>query len=358
MMTGMGRYLLNFLETAPQCKPEWEFILFCNQNTTLGVINDNFKKVVIREGLTFYWDQIKLPLALRKEKIDLFLSPYNKAPIISPCRVIITIHDLAPFLSFFPQRPRNPLFISLQKTLNNLMAKRADLIITVSNNSKKDIICLFNVAEEKIKVVYNGVGERFYPIKDKVILDSVRKRHGIAKDYILYIGNLKPHKNVPGLINAYNMLPENLKDNYQLVIVGKKDKNFACLFNLVRTLRILDKVVFIDFVRDEDMPSLYSSATIFVFPSFYEGFGLPVLEAMACGVPVITSRLASLPEVVDDAANLVNPRDTKEIGMAIEKLLVDSSLRGDLVARGLVQSSNFSLDKTVKNILYVIENSL
>lgn len=358
IMTGIGRYLLNFLKIAPRYKPEWEFVPFCNQNTRSGVINDNFKYVVIKEGLTFYWDQIKLPLALIKEKIDLFLSPYNKVPLVSPCRVIITIHDMTPFLSNFAQEPRNPLCISLKKYLSNLMAKRADLIITDSTNSKKDIICLFNLREEKVRVVYNGVEKRFCPIKDREVLERIREEYGITKNYILYIGNLKPHKNVSGLIKAYSMLSESLKNNYQLVIVGKKDENFNGLFDSCAELRIIDKVIFIDFVKDDDLPALYSSATIFVFPSFYEGFGLPVLEAMACDVPVITSSVASLPEVAGNAARFINPYSTEEISRAIEELLVNLYLREDLTMKGLRQARNFSLDKMAKNILDLMEELL
>lgn len=358
IITGIGRYLLDFLKIAPQLRPEWEFILFCNQNTSVGLVSDNFKEVIIRERLTFWWDQIRLPLALIKEKIDLFLSPYYKGPFLSHCKLVITIHDMTPFLPFLPRPPRNRLYISLQKYLSNLMAKRADLIITDSTNSKKDIIRLFKLPEEKIKIVYIGLEERFYPIKDNSILEKIRKVYGIAKNYILYIGNLKPHKNVSGLIKAYNMLPGYLKENYQLVIVAKRDRNFKDLFNLCKGLKITDKVIFIDFVKDDDLPALYGSAIVFVFPSFYEGFGLPVLEAMACGAPVITSSVASLPEVTGNAAKLVNPYNIEEISRAIEELLVSLYLREDLAMKGLRQARNFSLDKMAKNILDLMEELL
>jgi glycosyltransferase involved in cell wall biosynthesis len=358
IMTGIGRYLLSFLKYATKFKPEWKFVLFGNQHTSVNFSSNNLSKILINEKVTFWWDQVILPLTLKKEKIDLFFSPYYKTTLISPCKVVITIHDLIPFQSNLPQESNNPLYINLRKGLNNLMAKRADLIIAVSNNSKKDIIRLFNLMEEKIKVVYNGIEERFYPIKDMAALRIIRKIYRIPKDYILYVGNLKPHKNVSGLIKAYNMLPPNLKSKFQLVIVGKQDKNFCGLFNLCKELRITDKVIFIDFVKDNDLPALYSSATVFVFSSFYEGFGLPVLEAMACGVPVTTSSVSSLPEIVDDAAILVNPYNLNEIAQAMRELLTDSSLREKLINKGLMQAKNFSWDRSVKGIINVMEGLL
>jgi glycosyltransferase involved in cell wall biosynthesis len=154
------------------------------------------------------------------------------------------------------------------------------------------------------------------------------------------------------------MLPEYLKENCQLVIVGKKDKNFSHLSNLCRRLRIMDKVEFIDFVRGDDLPSLYSLATIFVLPSFYEGFGLPVLEAMACGVPAITSLSSSLPEITGDAAILVNPYNIHEVTKAIEELLTNSELRSDLINKGLIQAKNFSSERTAKDIINIMEDLL
>ncbi len=356
--TGIARYISNFLMVAARLKPEWEFVLFGNQHTFAPALAGDYKKVIISEGSTFWWDQVELPRALKKERIDLFLSPYHKAPFFAPCKVAITIHDLTPFLPFLPHQKESFVKVMLKKIVGRLIARKVDLIVTVSQHSKKDIINLFGIPEEKVSVAYNGIPELFSPVKDANLLEAVRKKYTLARDYILYVGNLLPHKNVDGLLKAYARLPGDLIARYQLAIVAKKDDNFKILLKLCEELKIADKVIFIDFADDGDLPVLYSMASVFVFPSFYEGFGLPVLEAMACGVPVLCSSAASLPEVAGDAAISFDPHNTEEITMVIGKILSDYALRRELSVKGLERAKNFSLEKTAGNIIESIEEVL
>lgn len=353
--TGIGRYLLNFLNYAPKIKPDWEFILFHNQYSEINLDAPNLRKVYIPEELTIWWDQVKLSQYLKRESIDIFFSPYYKAPLFAHCPVIITIHDIIPFIKYSTNS--SDIQCSPKKFAlliwSQFLANKATKIITVSQNSKKDIVKILKIPEDKIIIIPNSVEERYQPVNDKYIIGRVLRKYKINKSYILYVGNLKPSKNISGLIKEYRYLSQDLRQLYQLVIVGKKDRNFKSLAYQARSLQIENNITFIDFVQEGDLSALYSGAELFVFPSFYEGFGLPPLEAMACGTPVITSNIASLPEVVGEAGILVDPHRVDEIKAAIIKVLADSALRSDLIKRGLERSRRFTPKKAADQILKI-----
>jgi len=353
-MTGIGRYLLNFLRYALFLKPEWEFIIFGNQNTNINLESSNLRKIFIPEYITLWWDQVQLPYHLEKEKIDLFFSPYYKAPIFSPCKVIITIHDFIPFFSPFLKKSNPSLKRVLLKNEGKIIARKAQAIITVSEYSKKDIVKILKVPDGKIEVAPNSVEDRYQPVSDGKVLERIKKKYEITKEYIFNLGNLKPHKNVSGLLKAYSQLSHNLKNKYQLVIVGKKERYFNALANLARGLQL--DTLFIDYVQDPDLPALLSSAEFLVFPSFYEGFGLPVLEAMACGCPVVSSNTSSMPEVLGDAALFFDPYHVEEMSLAMRKMLEDENLRNKFRQKGLERARLFTMEKTAKKILDAFES--
>lgn len=359
-ITGIGRFLSNFLKYAPEIKPDWEFILFMNQhNAGADVpICPNLKQMVIPENWTFWWDQVKLPKYLRKEKIDIFFSPYYKAPIFSPCPTVITIHDIAPFVkcrATFSRLHYGHKRFAL-RIWSRFFARRATKNITVSNYSKKDIMNIFEISEEKIAVVYEGVREEFKP-KEKEDVEKVKERYGIRGKYIFYIGNFEPHKNVEGILRAYSKINYELQKNCKLVIGGKKDGNFKKIKRLCLNLKIKKNAIFPGFIEDADLPALYSGAEIFLFPSFYEGFGLPPLEAMACGTPVISSNRTSLPEILGDAPILINPQNPDEIAKAIENILTNENLQKELKKKGIKRAAQFSLEDMSKKILDIFESS-
>jgi len=223
-MTGIGRYLLNFLSHALSIKPEWEFIIFGNQNTNIDLESSNLRKIFVPEHITLWWDQVQLPYHIEKEKIDLFFSPYYKAPIFSPGKVIITIHDLIPFFLSFLKKSNPSLKRVLLKNWGKIIARKAQAIITVSENSKKDIVKILKIPDGKIVVAPNSVENRYQPISDGKVLERVKKKYNITKEYIFNLGNLKPHKNVSGLLKAYSQFSHNLKNRYNwLLWVRKKD---------------------------------------------------------------------------------------------------------------------------------------
>ena len=350
-ITGIGRYLKNFLGYIAREDRENEYVLFANQKTEYTTVVKNIKVRVIKEWFSPFWDQIQLPRALKEEKIDIFLSPYYKKPFFTPCKSIITIHDLNSF--FLPSISikgwfKNQLYFRI---LLKLSSRKADKIITVSQYTKKDIVEYFQALEEKIEVVYLGVDERYHPISSN--LEETVSKYGVNEKFIFYFGNFNPHKNIKALIETYYSLPEKIKSEYQLVLGGRRDKYCIGLEKMVRHLKIGKRVVFTGFISEEDLPLIYSAAKLFVFPSLREGFGLPPLEAMACGIPVIASNTTSLPEVVGEAGILVDPYKVDEIKAAIVKVLTNSTLRDDLIKRGLERARRFTSKKTADQILKI-----
>lgn len=348
IVTGIGRYLLNFLEFATVNQPDYEFVLFCNQNTKVDLASPNLKKIMIPEYLTFWWDQVQLPSYLRREKIDIFLTPYFKAPLFSPCKLVVIINDLIPLLYGAYRNPRSSLIKIYFKTFARLAVRNADRIITISQHSKKDIMKVFGVPGEKITVITLAADGAFRQIDSE--FSGVLSKYKIEGKFILYFGNFNPHKNVGALIEAYHKMPANIKKEYRLVIGGKKDRYRQALLKLSNILGLQERAIFTDFVYKEDLPYLYNAAEVFVFPSLYEGFGLPPLEAMACGTPVIAFKVASLPEVIGDAGILLDPCGPDELAKAIVSVLTDNVLKKSLIEKGLSRAKQFSIEKMSREL--------
>lgn len=264
-------------------------------------------------------------------------------------KVITTIHDMTHELYPETMSKRN-----LKRIKNGIdySIKRSDKIITVSESSKNDIIRLMNVPESKIEVVYNGVEyKRFHQKYSDEEEAKVRNKYNLPEDYILYMGTLEPRKNIESIIKSFELLKKQGKfSNVKLVIAGKKGWLFESIFNLVNKLNLESEVIFTDYVDEDDKPIIYNMAKLFVFPSLYEGFGIPVLEAMASSVPVITSNVSSLPEVAGDAAVLVEPKDIEGIAQMMERVLTDEKLRNNLIERGKIQAQKFTWEASAEKM--------
>lgn len=345
-MTGTGRYLYNLLEYVAKSDRVNEYILFGNQKTECPIRGERVKIKIIPESLALLWDQLILLWQIKKEGIGLFYSPYDKIPVLSSAKLIITIHDTFPFAQELHPGIRAPIL----RMRYWLMARRATAIFVVSQYSKEAVERCLKIPPDKVRVVYDCVGDRFKPYPQEECLRVLRKRFPLEKDFILYVGNLRPHKNLSKLIEAYDLLGPGLKDRYQLIICGKKDKFYARLQAHVKAKGLEANVVFTDFVEDEVLPYLYSCASAFVFPSLYEGFGLPVLEAMACETAVIASDISPLKEVVAEAAVLVDPNSHQKIAEGITRVLSDDNLRADLAKKGLARSRYFTPQKAAEQM--------
>jgi len=272
-----------------------------------------------------------------------------------PCPLILTVHDLLFTVISDRSGIERVLYNWVYVGYRRWMARKAALVITESEHSRWDIVSILKIPKEKIRVVPNGIPDGYRPVRDQALLARVRGRYGISGRYILYIGNFKPHKNVRRLIEAYVGLSDLLKETYRLVLCGRRDRFRVELESYVRHLGMEQNTVFVDFVEDEDMPALYSAAEFFVFPSLYEGFGLPPLEAMACGTPVICSEATSLPEVMGDAGVLVDARRPDRLAEAMTTVLTDEGLRRELGVKGLRRSRMFSVDRVAEQFLQAIE---
>lgn len=349
--TGIGRLILNFLEFVRLNDTEDDYLLFANQNTDLPNLSGRIKVKVIPEFLKIYWDQKILTDQIKKEKIDIFYSPYYKGPIFSSAKLIVTCNDL-----YFLGRSGNLIIDWLKWNYTRLIFKKADLIIAISQYSKREAMRLFGCSPNKVEVVYGSLDKRFKPLDKAESFNKISKKFKILKqDFILYVGNLNPHKNIAGLIKAYNLLPGFLKNRFQLVIVGKKDNSYIQLSHLVRRSGLNNNIEFLDQVSDDDLLFLYNAASISVLVSFWEGFGLPALEAMACGTAVVVSDTAALPEVVGDSGIYVNPRDIEDIAHHLQKILCNEALRKELSQKGLRQTEKFKVEYSAGAILKIFK---
>jgi glycosyltransferase involved in cell wall biosynthesis len=228
--------------------------------------------------------------------------------------------------------------------------RAADVIIAVSECTRRDAVRLYGIDQAKIRVVYEGVNPRFRPLDDREQLEALRHRYALPARFLLYVGTIEPRKNLPALFEAFKQIG---LPGVKLVIVGKKGWLYDETFARLQALGLEREVVFTGFVPDDDLPGLYTLAEAFVFPSLYEGFGLPVLEAMACGTPVITGNVSSLPEVMGDAGILVAPGDVGGLVTALKRVLTDSHLRAQMSAKGLAQARKFTWEKAAQETLAV-----
>jgi len=270
-------------------------------------------------------------------------------PLIQACPYLVTIHDLIYYL--YPDQCPSQAAHYYARFMLRSATKHARAIITDSEYSKQDLIKYFRISEKKIHVIFPAADECATPVRKHIASQST---YGIVQPYIFYVGKHHPYKNITTLLHAYMTHPE-IYENFQLVIAGKQDMRRKSLYVTAEKLDPRKRIIFTDFVPEEELFDLYRGASLFVFPSLYEGFGLPPLEAMACGVPVITSNAASLPEVVGDAAIQVDPLDVRELADAMQTVLADATLWNTLRQKGIKRSQQFSWETAARQLLQLYE---
>lgn len=290
-------------------------------------------------------------VALRKYDIFLFFN-FVTFPLKRKTRSMVVVYDLS-FIYHpgFTQDKNLPYMLKFVPR----SIKQADQIITISENSKREIMEHYRVPEAKIAIVNPAVDHSVFCPQSDTPTESIRKKYKINKPYVLSVCTLEPRKNLIGTLNAFELLPESIKNSHSLVLVGGKGWLDGELESKYEQLAKKYSLIKTGYVPDADLPALYSGASVFVYPAFYEGFGMPPLEAMACGVPVITADNSSLPEVVGDAAIKVRAADTSRLASEIENVLTNKSLADDMVKKGLVQSKKFSWDKSAKKLLDLLD---
>ena len=370
--TGSGEHLYYLLEGLDAIDRSNEYLVLnprltksrlvrvppLGQNFEIREIAGTGARLGLRLG-KLWWEQVALKRACASERVDLLHSPYFASPLYPNVPTVVTVHDVIPMvLPAYGSALHSRLYMKLVAAA----ARRAKAIITVSATSKKDIVGALGVSPDRIHVVYNAVDRGFHPVGDDRALDAVRDSHGIRGDFLLYFGGFDQRKNVERVIRAYHLAAGSFARPCQLVIAGAMDLVGHPLYPdprpLIGELGLEEQVVVTGRISEEDKPLLYSAATAFVFPSLYEGFGLPVLEAMACGTPVITSNVSALPEVAGDAALLVDPTSVEAIAGAMVRVMNEPGLREELRAKGLQRTRQFDWEASAARTLDIYRQAL
>lgn len=349
--TGIGTYTNRLITELAAADKENQYVLYTDKEHEFNM-PDNFSIRLIPQRRRILWTNLYLPWYLSADNIDIFHSVANfEVPIMARCKIVVTIHDLIPLLypELVPFRYR-----VLFRTLIKKAAERSKKVLTVSHSSKKDIIELLGINSDRVVVIYEAGHTQSPSILDKTTPDQIRERFKLCGRYILFVGVIEPKKNIPTLIKAFKLLKRNGGGgDIKLVIAGGKGWFYDQVFTCVEELGLKNEVIFTGFVSKEDLYQLYNGAELFVFPSLYEGFGLPPLEAMACGTPVVCSNTGSLPEVVGDAGIFVDPMDLNGWVEAMRGVLNNPSLQARMVEKGLERAKQFSWKKTAEETLKV-----
>ena len=340
--TGIRRYTLQVLRAAVE--RGLDCVLYGDGDTALEAIPSGVRPFVLDHRVTQWWDQVALPAALRRDGAEVFLSPYYKRPLAAPCPVVVTVHDL--FFIGYPGR-RRPLYDAALTRLARLYAAGADAIVADSEHSRRAIVARLGIPAERIAVIPVGLDAEFRPTP---LSAAQRERYDLGARYALYVGNFLPHKNLPRLLRAWATL-SGTEATHRLVLAGGDPARREALVALAASLGLGDRIAFAGVVDDADLPAVYTGATLLVLPSLEEGFGLPALEAMACGTPVVAGRRGALPELVGDAGWLVDPEDERELAAAVGRLLSDPVERQRLTRRGRARAAGFTTAATAGRIV-------
>lgn len=359
--TGIGRYtneLVNhFIEINGKLDKPHQLVLFFNnpeyhEFKTIAPV----KKVLVNAKHYSFNEQLHFWLKLRKEKCDVVHFPHFNVPILYRKPYVVTIHDLT--LSLFPGHKMTKWYhrLAYHLTIRNAV-KTAKKIIAVSKNTRDDIIDHLHPEEKKIEVIYNGLNPEFHLITDTEKFKPTLNKYNITKQFLLYAGVWRNHKNLPRLIKAFDILKNEKNLDLQLVITGKPDPHYPEVKATVKALNLQDDVIFTNLISEDELIYLYNAALIFAFPSLYEGFGLPPLESMACGTPVVASNRSSIPEICgQDNAIFFDPENTQDIAEKIWELYKDADLQAELIEKGKNRAAQFSWEKTAKETFKLIAN--
>jgi glycosyltransferase involved in cell wall biosynthesis len=356
-LTGIGRYTKNLLTHLAEIDKENEYIILQRKVASIKTVDASNFRIVVFDYPAFSLHSIFfLHKILDRERVEIFHSPFVSVPLFTKCRIVLTVHDLIPLKfakSYDTRRIFSEILRKLQFRLILLISTRkAHKIITVSDATKKLLQGLDRALAKKIRIIYEAPEETFKRIPEEEIRKT-RAKYRVDGNLLCYIGVIRPHKNLVMLFRALKLLHEEEKHCCYLAIGGGEDGNLIFLKKLAEKLNISRHVIFCGSLNDTEVVELMNAADVFVFPSIEEGFGLPPLEAMACETPVVCSNTSSLPEVVGDAALLVDPLNTLAMADAIRRLLFDQGLKKEMIKRGTERVRLFSWEKTARETLIV-----
>jgi len=386
--TGTEWYSFYLIKELVKIDSSNQYVLYSDRPLTAALAkivsrHDNVKAKILNWPLGYLWTQVRLSWEMLFHAPDVLFIPAHTLPYIHPRKSVVTIHDVGfkRVKELYSSDKIGPSGGTSSKVLDILVKlfaggessarvldyhgwstkfalKYAEKIIAVSGFTKKELINYYSAPEDKITVVCNGFNDALYqPIADSVEIKQVLNKYGIESPYIFYVGRLDKKKNIAGLVNAFAAIKEKYKNfNYKLVLVGNAGLDFDEIKYVIEDFDLDDEVIITGWVPEEDMPYVYSGASLFVFPSFYEGFGIPLLQAMAMGVPIAASDIGAIVEVTAGAARLFNPSDKDDMAEKIVEVLLDDKLAKDLIKRGRIRVKDFSLNRCARETLAVIEN--
>ncbi|MFN7961512.1 MAG: glycosyltransferase family 1 protein [Thermoanaerobaculia bacterium] len=355
---GIGTYIKHLIEALAAIDAENRYFLLTTGEgrDALSHLPENFKPVVERSQVYSLSELLRVSQKLRRLGVDLYHSTHYVLPAFLPCPAVATIHDIIHLL--YPDFLPNRLALLYAQRMMRSTLSRAERILTVSRNTKSDLMEFFEVDPTKIEVVYNGVDDRFRGRLDPAEIDQRLARLGVSRPYLLFVGNPKPHKNLNTVIQAYAHALSVAPFEEPLVCVGAREGAEFKLRQRAEHLGIGDRLKLVGYVDDADLPALYQGATLFLYPTLYEGFGLPVAEAMASGTAVVTSNTSALREIAEGYAYLVDPHDVARMGEAIAVCVSDPERRAGLAELGLRRAGEFRWQKAAEETLAVYRRAL
>lgn len=351
---GINWYIYNLLQRLPDADPGIEYTVFLHEPGYVGREGQRLRRSRLptrRPPVRIAWEQAVQPWAARRAGLDLLHCPAFVGPLAGSIPFVVTVHDLSFLL--FPQGFRGWKRRYL-RTLTGLSVRRARRVVAVSESTRQDLVQLYGLDPERVDVVHNGVDAAFRPLPAAEVA-AFRSRRGLPERFLLFVGTLEPRKNIVRLVEAYARLPV---PRVPLMLVGGKGWFYEEMLVRVEELDLADEVCFVGYVPTEELPYWYNAAEVLAYPSLYEGFGLPALEAMACGTPVVTSSTSSLPEVVGQAGMMVEPTDVAALTAALQRVLDDAGLREEMRAAGQARAARFSWPETARATAAVYRRAL
>jgi len=349
---GIGVYTRNMLDALLKLDRNHEYVLFYKNKKHLGKYAHypNVEEKVVNAPNKLLWDQATIPLCARQAKVDILFHTKFTVPFLTKCKTVMVLHGASWFVH--PEIYPNKLDLTYIKMVMPLYCRRADSLIANSNLTKNDFVNLLHIPPEKIKTIYYGCNPIFRPIHDQEVLSEVRKRYNLPDRFILTVSRYDPRKNFPTTFRAFTKCHE--AGVLKLVAVGKDSWRYKLDCHIGES-EFEDDVIFPGYVEQDDLPAFYNLAEVFIFPSVYEEFGIPLVEAMACGCPIVASNTGAIPEITGGAAFLAEPFDADRMAEGIDQLTQNTDFRRTLIEKGFKRAKNFSYDKVGEEVLGVLE---
>jgi len=360
---GMDIVVLELIRNLQKIDKVNEYFIFVKSDEDKCIKSTNNFNVVELNGPTYpYWEQWSLVQNAKKYGCELLHCTSNTAPVMSDIPLIVTVHDII----YLEEQNKLRNGGSIYQRFGNMyrqwnvpkVMKKADAVVTVSEFERDNISYRFPEYSDKIHSIYNGVSPHFKQISDREHLDKIALKYKLPKKFIFYFGNTAPKKNTPNVLKAYALYRDSSKNPLPLVMIDFGMDNLRKILKDNETPELIDHIHISDYIKNSDLPAIYSLSSLFLYPSLRESFGIPMLEAMRCGTPVISSNSSSMPEVADDAAYLVDPKEPKEICEGIHQVLDNNTLRNTLIEKGFKRASQFSWEKMAKQVKEIYDQKL